>query len=94
MHGQLCRLSVCIIQRSKYSVYCYVRPSSNMLTILPMRRNKISYYFIALWKGFLSNRFIGENTRLTSDIIRQCQMQNVDGLIIKATLLNPDRCVP
>ena len=33
-------------------------------------------------KGFLNNRFIGENTRLTSDIIRECQIQNVDGLII------------
>ena len=32
-------------------------------------------------RGFL-NRFIGENTRLISHIIRECQIQNVDGLII------------
>ena len=34
-------------------------------------------------KGFVSNRFIGENTRLTYDIINECNTQNIDGLIIQ-----------
>ena len=33
-------------------------------------------------KGFVNNRFIGENTRLTYDIINESNKQNKDGLII------------
>ena len=33
-------------------------------------------------KGFINGRFIGENTRLTYDIINECQQQNIEGLII------------
>ena len=33
-------------------------------------------------KDFLTTYFIGENTRLILDIIRECQVQNVDGLIV------------
>ena len=33
-------------------------------------------------KGFVNNRFIGENTRLTYDIINESNTKNIDGLII------------
>ena len=33
-------------------------------------------------KGFINGRFIGENTRLTYDIINECESQNLKGLII------------
>ena len=33
-------------------------------------------------KDLLKNRFIDKNTRLISDIIRKCKIQNADGLII------------
>ena len=33
-------------------------------------------------KGFINGRFIGENTRLIYDIINECEIQNLDGLII------------
>ena len=33
-------------------------------------------------KGFVNNRFIGENTRLMYDIINECNTQNIDGLIL------------
>ena len=33
-------------------------------------------------KGFINNRFIGENTRLTYDIINESIQKNIDGLII------------
>ena len=33
-------------------------------------------------KGFIKGRFIGENIRLTNDIIYECEVQNKDGLII------------
>ena len=33
-------------------------------------------------KGFIKGRFIGENTRLTYDIIEECNSKNIDGLII------------
>ena len=33
-------------------------------------------------KGFINNRFIGENTRLTYDIINECNNQNQRGLIL------------
>ena len=33
-------------------------------------------------KGFINGRFIGENTRLTYDIINECNNQNSKGLII------------
>ena len=32
--------------------------------------------------GFISNRFIGENTRLLYDTIDYCHTQNIDGLLI------------
>ena len=32
--------------------------------------------------GFISNRFIGENTRLLYDTIEYCHTQNVEGLLI------------
>ena len=33
-------------------------------------------------KGFINGRFIGENTRLTYDIIKECESHNSKGLII------------
>ena len=33
-------------------------------------------------KSFVNNRFIGENTRLTYDIINESNLKNIDGLII------------
>ena len=33
-------------------------------------------------KGFIKGRFIGENTRLTYDIIEECNRRKIDGLII------------
>ena len=33
-------------------------------------------------KGFIKGRFIAENIRLTNDIIYECEVQNIDGLII------------
>ena len=33
-------------------------------------------------KGFINGRFIGENTRLTYDIIEECNRKKIDGLII------------
>ena len=33
-------------------------------------------------KGLLKGKFIGENIRLTNDIIYECEVQNRDGLII------------
>ena len=33
-------------------------------------------------KGFIKGRFIGDNIRLTNDIIYECEVQNIDGLII------------
>ena len=33
-------------------------------------------------KGFIKERFIGENIRLTNDIIYECELQNKDGIII------------
>ena len=33
-------------------------------------------------KGFVNGRFIGENSRLTYDIINDCEIQNSKGLII------------
>ena len=32
--------------------------------------------------GFISNRFIGENTRLLYDTIDYCHTQNIDGLLV------------
>ena len=32
--------------------------------------------------GFISNKFIGENTRLLYDTIGYCQSENIDGLLI------------
>ena len=32
-------------------------------------------------KGFINSRFIGENMRLTYDIINECNNQNQEGLI-------------
>ena len=37
-------------------------------------------------KGFIKSRFIGENIRLTNDIIYECEVQNKDGLIILVDL--------
>ena len=33
-------------------------------------------------KGSIKGRFIGENTRLTYDIIEECNKKKIDGLII------------
>ena len=33
-------------------------------------------------KGFISGKFIGENTRLTFDIIMECERLNKDGIIM------------
>ena len=33
-------------------------------------------------KRFIKGRFIGENIRLTNDIIYECEVQNGDGIII------------
>ena len=33
-------------------------------------------------KGFVQNRFIGENIRLTHDIMTECEIQNIQGILI------------
>ena len=33
-------------------------------------------------KGFINGRFIGENTRITYDIIQECNLQKINGLIL------------
>ena len=52
-------------------------------SILAERIKKYLPKFIHLdQKGFINGRFIGENTRLTYDIINECKQQNIEGLII------------
>ena len=38
-------------------------------------------------KGFIKGRFIGDNISLTNDIIYECEVQNIDGLIILVDFL-------
>ena len=39
-------------------------------------------------RGFIKGRFIGENIRLTHDIIYECEVKNRDGLIISVDFFN------
>ena len=46
-----------------------------MKTVLPKR-------IYSGQKGIINGRFIGENTRLTDDVINECKQQKINGPII------------